>query len=54
MMRYAFLLTLILFFSPLGAQKSPFILEDKDSSSYPSVQFFIRDKNNFLWKEKVF
>ncbi len=53
-MRYAVLLTLILFFSPLWAQKPPFIVEDKDSSSYPCVQLFIRDKKQFPLERENF
>ncbi|WP_061248391.1 FHA domain-containing protein [Leptospira alstonii] len=54
MMGYAVLLTLILFSSPLLAQKSPFMMEDADSSSFPSVQLFIRDKKQFPLERENF
>ncbi|MBE8400713.1 FHA domain-containing protein [Leptospira borgpetersenii] len=54
MMGYAVLLTLILFSFPLFSQKSPFILEDADSSSFPSVQLFIRDKKQFPLERENF
>lgn len=54
MMGYAVLLTLILFSSPLFSQKSPFILEDVDSSSFPSIQLFIRDKKQFPLERENF
>lgn len=54
MMGYALLLTLILFSSPLFSQKSPFILEDADPSSFPSVQLFIRDKKQFPLERENF
>ncbi|EMJ96112.1 FHA domain protein [Leptospira alstonii serovar Pingchang str. 80-412] len=53
-MGYAVLLTLILFSSPLLAQKSPFMMEDADSSSFPSVQLFIRDKKQFPLERENF
>lgn len=53
-MGYALLLTLILFSSPLLAQKSPFVMEDADSSSFPSVQLFIRDKKQFPMERENF
>ncbi|WP_061224510.1 FHA domain-containing protein [Leptospira weilii] len=54
MMGYAILLTLILFSSPLFSQKSPFILEDADPSSFPSVQLFVRDKKQFPLERENF
>ncbi|WP_036096118.1 FHA domain-containing protein [Leptospira weilii] len=53
-MGYAVLLTLILFSSPLFSQKSPFILEDADSSSFPSVRLFILDKKQFPLERENF
>ncbi|EKO31986.1 FHA domain protein [Leptospira santarosai str. CBC379] len=54
MMGYAILLTLVLFSSPLFPQKSPFVMEDSDSDSFPSIRLFIRDKKQFPLERENF
>ncbi|AOP33965.1 hypothetical protein A0128_09010 [Leptospira tipperaryensis] len=54
MMGYAVLLTLVLFTFPIFAQKSPFIMEEIDASSFPSIQLSIRDKKQFPMERENF